>query len=444
MSTGEDASSPPDIDNRVEGDDEGDLSISKEDARIVVSKNDRSLAELYRWFGLGKLVVDPEWQREYVWDKKRASRLIESVLIDIPIPIVYLAETETGKYEVIDGLQRLTSIFSFFADEFSLTGLEILSDLNGKTFKTLSASEQAKLEDSTFRTFELARSTQKDLMFVIFERLNTGGVALNDMEIRNCLYRGPLNSLLKELKSNQDFITCLNMTNLSKRMLDRALVLRFLAFYERTPSKARNGLKQFLNEFMTTYRNPSAAKIKEFKAVFAKCMKASHTIFGTNGFRLPKNIEAGGGEWASRPNAAIFQAVSVPLAQYDLGQITRSADAIYEEYIDLVHTDPKWTSAVAKSTGDYMSLDYAFRTWSERLALAVSNAEPNAKNRVFSRGLKREMFASKNVCASCGQEIKTLDDAVLDHDRHYWRGGLTVPSNANLMHRHCNLVKGGR
>lgn len=427
--------------SQFEGNDEGDLSISKDEAKIVVSKNDRSLAELYRWYEKGKLVVDPEWQREYVWDQKRASRLIESVLIDIPIPIVYLAETEEGSYEVIDGLQRLTSIFNFFKNTYKLTGLEILRELNGKEFRELPPRDQSKLEDSTFRTFELAKSTQKDLMFVIFERLNTGGVALNDMEIRNCLYRGALNSLLKELKAVPEFTACLNMKNLTRRMLDRALALRFLAFYERTPGKARFGLKQFLNEFMATYRNPTASKLREFRNVFTKSMKAAYTIFGDKGFRIPKEGGSSGNEWNARPNAAVFQAVSVPLSAFDLGQLTRASDRIYEEYLDLVYGDQKWIDAVTKSTGDFLSLEYAFRSWEERLKAAMVDVEPNDKVRTFSRALKKEMFLANNTCALCKNEIKTLDDAVLDHDRHYWRGGKTVPENARLTHRQCNLER---
>ena len=117
------------------------------------------------------------------------------------------------------------------------------------------------------------------MMFILFERLNTGGVALNEMEIRNCLFRGSLNDLLKELSTNPDFNATLAVSNLSRRMLDRAFVLRFLAFYEKTYMRAKNGLKHFLNDFFQTYRNPSQKKLDEFKSQFEKCMKASYTIF---------------------------------------------------------------------------------------------------------------------------------------------------------------------
>ena len=168
----------------VEGEDEGDSKVSPPTTGPIVQRSDRSRYELHRWLTQGRLHVEPEWQRAYVWDKKRAARLIESVLIGMPIPVVYLAEMEDGNFEVVDGRQRLTSIFEFFKGEYSLKGLEMLTDLNGKRFADLDSRNQSKLENYTLRTFELSSSTPKDMMFLLFERLNTGGVALNDMEIR--------------------------------------------------------------------------------------------------------------------------------------------------------------------------------------------------------------------------------------------------------------------
>lgn len=177
------------------GADEGDLDNSDSGPSVVIEKNDRSLDELARWYKDGRLTLDPEWQRNYVWSNRAASRLIESFLIDLPVPVIYLARDAEGTYEVIDGLQRLTSVVNYFDGKLRLTGLEIQPKLNGKTFRALERPLQNKLRDVTVRTFELAPNTSKDLMFAIFERLNSGGTALNDMEIRNCLYRGSLTAV---------------------------------------------------------------------------------------------------------------------------------------------------------------------------------------------------------------------------------------------------------
>lgn len=435
-----------DNDETPDGADEGDLEVDLKAPGIIIEKNDRSLSEFQRWYKSGRLIIDPDWQRQYVWENRRASKLIESILIDVPIPVIYLAKNEEGRYEVIDGLQRLTSVFRFFDNEFPLSGLEIVRDLNRKHYRDLPTKHQNKLNDYTLRTFELAEQTPKDLMFLIFERLNTGGVALNDMEIRNSLFRGSLNQLIKKLATDENFVTALSQRRLSRRMQDRALVLRFLAFYERTHLKLRSGLKRFLNEFLEAYRNPSAQKLKEYEDQFQKAMKASVTIFGEDAFRLRREWRSGvavTGEWATRPNAAIFQVISTSFTRYDLGQLTRSADAIYEEYLDLVTADETWRDYVRRATGETGRIEYVFNTWTERLKKAVSGAEPNDTRRLFSRELKRELFDQSKTCAICNQEIKLLNDAVLDHDRHYWRGGKTVPENARLAHRQCNAERAG-
>lgn len=419
-------------DEELEGADEGEFEEALEGEAISLDKNDRSLSEFYRWYNRGRLILDPEWQREYVWDKKRSSRLIESFLIDLPIPVIYLAVNDEGKYEVIDGLQRLTSVFKFFGNVYELSGLEIKQELNGSRFKDLPEDLQAKLEDSTLRTFELSPNTPKDLMFVIFERLNTGGITLNDMEIRNCLYRGALNDLIRELASLDEFQKCINQKNIHKRMKDRTLVLRFLAFYEMKFTKARRGLKVFFNEFCETYKNPSKKILDEFRNEFKKVIRAAHTIFGTSGFRLKGSRSI---------NASVFQAVCVSFTEHDLGALTRSSDAIREAYIDLISTDEHWVACVSRSTGDAERISYAFKTWNDRLNLVMKDAEPNDSKRLFSRELKEELYRQNDVCKICEQKISLMDDAALDHDKHYWRGGKTVPENARLVHRYCNATR---
>lgn len=432
---------PQDDATDFEGSDEGDLRLT-EKASISLDKNDRSLSEFHRWYTRGRLIVDPEWQRQYVWDSKRASRLIESFLIDLPVPVVYLAINEDNKYEVIDGLQRLTSVFDFFENKYALTGLEILPDLNGKKFEDLNPKDQGKIEDTTLRTFELSQTTPKDLMFIIFERLNTGGMALNDMEIRNCLFRGKLNDLIKELSGNQDFLACTNQRNLKRRMKDRILVLRFLAFYQMTYSKARKGLKSFFNEFLDTYRNPSDRKIDELRLAFKKSLRASYSIFGDKGFRTRRSSKSKqGGEWSPSINASIFQVLTVSFTNYDIGALTRKSDNIFESYLDLLTTDEKWADSIANATGDPSRIDYSFSTWNSRLRKIMDTSIPNDPVRLFSRNLKDELFKQSNICEICKQKITLVNDAALDHDKQYWMGGQTIPENARLVHRQCNIER---
>jgi hypothetical protein len=225
-------------------------------------------------------------------------------------------------------------------------------------------------------------------------------------------------------------------------MYDRSLVLRFLAFYEKTYHKAQSGLKAFLNGFLEDfYKDPSDKKLSEWRSRFESSMKAARTIFGQNGFRLWIIDRKGNGQWARNVNASVFQCISVSLANHDLSKLTRCADAILEEYLDMVTTDPAWIDGVSKSTGDSNKIKYVFETWYSRLNNLLESVSALDPERIFSARLKREMFLQDKTCKECGQEIKLLQDAALDHDLHYWRGGLTIPSNARLLHRLCNLKR---
>lgn len=436
-----------DGDDQADGLDEGELQAPFS-GEVPIEKCDRSLAELKRWKDEGDLIIDPEWQRNYVWTRRQASKLIESFLLGIPVPVIYLARTHDGQYEVIDGLQRLTSAFDFLDNKYRLADLGIRKDLNGKRFRDIDRPGQNKLKNSVLRSFELPSDTGADIHFVVFERLNTGGTKLNEMEIRNCLYRGRLNDLIKELAADEDFIRCVNEKTLSRRMKDRTFVLRFLAFYERTHGKCRNGLKKFLNEFLDTYRNPSDEKLREYREVFKRCVKAAQTVFGSDGFRLKKEKTGTSrslGEWSTRANVAIFQCIATSFATHRSGEITKNADNIREEYLDLISEDNKWVDYVRRATGETSRLDYVFETWRRRLGEVLRNDGTEGQGgRLFSRQLKKEFFDQSPTCAICGNEITLLDDAVVDHVEHYWRGGRTLPENARLAHRYCNLERGGR
>jgi Protein of unknown function DUF262/HNH endonuclease len=425
--------------DQVEGADEGKVVIPQ-DATVVIEKNDRSVRELFTWHNEHELNLHPDWQRHYVWDKKRASNLIESIFMGIPIPVIYLSQTPEGKFEVIDGVQRLTSVFRFLSDEFSLVGLQSFTELEGKRFSKLPEERQRQIRNYTFRTFELAKNTSADLLFLIFERLNTGGLRLNEAEIRNCIFRGTLNNAIKKMAEGQDFRQCLNVKNLEKRMEDRGLVLRFLAFHQRNYRTATNGLKDFLNKFFQENRNASEDTIRDFEKRFGHAMRCAKTVFGDAGFRLRKKYGRGSGEWTSRPNASVYQVIATSFVDKDHGLITRHADAILEEYMDILE-DQQWIDAVTRSTGDQSNIRYAFETWNKRLDTLLASFPSNAseRTRLFSKQLKAELFEQNRTCAICNQEISLMNDAAVDHVEQYWLGGATIPENARLAHRSCNL-----
>ena len=157
--------------------------------RVVTQPYDLSIQTLVEQIDDKTLVLAADFQRNYVWDNAKASRLIESLLLNIPIPVCYFAEDETGTYEVVDGHQRLNSIWRFVKGDFPLRGISELRDYQGHRFLKLSSTVQRDLQRRTIRCVVISRESDPDLKFEVFERLNTNAVPLNAQELRNCVYR---------------------------------------------------------------------------------------------------------------------------------------------------------------------------------------------------------------------------------------------------------------
>jgi hypothetical protein len=334
----------------------------------------------------------------------------------------------------------LTTAFNFLDNKFRLSGMSVFHDLDGKLFKELPDQSKSQIEDAAITAFILSNRTSQDMLFTIFERINTGGVSLNEMEIRNCIFRGSLNDRIRSLAKNPVFLQAVNMRHLEERMQDRSLVLRFLAFYEQGHEKASSGLKAFLNRFFDAHRNASDSLLDEYENLFKRAMRSSVTVFGDAAFRLRRTDKRGGGEWAPRANASIFQVIATSFARYEHHQIVKNSDAIFEAYLDQL-SDNKWVDSVSKATGDFQNLRYAFENWSARLNLVMENSKQLDTERTFSRALKEELYKQNETCTICGQRISSINDAALDHIEHYWVGGQTIPSNARLTHRTCNMKR---
>lgn len=418
------------------------LDLPQEKRRVYSDKNDRSIFELYRRYQRGDLNLDPEFQRNYVWDDKRASLLVESVLLEIPIPVIYLAEEIDGRFTIIDGQQRLRSFFRFINNEFKLRKLRVLSDFEGKLFKTLDKDSQIKVEDATLRTIEIRKETNPDVKFEIFERLNVGSVKLNDQELRNCIYRGKYNNLIKELSENRDFLLLLGLDEAQKRMQQREIVLHFLAFYDQTYSKYKQPMKQFLNNEMENNKGISDEKINLLRQKFKDSISLTKTIFGENAFRrfVPGNKDKPDGKWEKRVNMGLFEVLMCGFSKYRKNQIIPLSDAIREELIHLMVFDQKFINSISGTgTTNVDKVVNRFKIWEEALQEIVGI--PKTENRLFSQEFKKKLFDQNPTCKICGNAILLLEDATIDHIDQYWRGGKTIEDNARLTHAYCNMSR---
>ena len=190
----------------------------------------------------------PSFQRRYVWSNILASRLIESILLSVPIPPCYLSQNEEYELDVIDGQQRLFSIYRFLDNQFPLSSLEVLTELNSLRYHEIPIKLQRKLTTYTLRCVLITNESHPEIKFDVFQRLNTNTMPLNAQELRNCLYRGGLNSLLKDAVLYKPWLDILGKKQLDKRMRDEELVLRFFAFYIRGWKSYRTPQKHWLNE----------------------------------------------------------------------------------------------------------------------------------------------------------------------------------------------------
>jgi hypothetical protein len=211
-------------------DDEGNQPYQQEDLRIdrgvITTPYDAPVRSLLDQIQEKSLIVNPPFQRRSVWDRGRQSRLIESLLLNIPIPVLYFAEDDDGTHVVVDGQQRLRSIEEFYSGVYGLQKLEVLPELIGKRWADLTQKESRTIRARTLRCVVISANSPPNLRFEMFERLNTGGVPLNDQELRNCVYGGSLNNFINELASSPQWLQLVRRSEPDNRMRHHELILR--------------------------------------------------------------------------------------------------------------------------------------------------------------------------------------------------------------------------
>lgn len=350
------------FDSPLEDDYEDQIVSTKRN--IFTDKSDPEIESLINRIKRGSIVLQADFQRYYVWDRAKASRLIESLLLDIPLPVVYLSEENDGKTYVIDGQQRLTSFMAFYdgkipdGNKFKLSGLKIFQELNGKTFDELDDKIQEKILRSSIRTITFKKESEKDLKFEIFERLNTGSVALNDQELRNCIYRGKFNELIKKLSQNEDFKYLLSIDRPDKRMKDVELVLRFAAFYHNTYLNYKPPMKKFLNLEIEKYQNIPKYEEEELENAFKNSVMIIRSLLGKKAFKRFYIGDANNknGYWETKKfNASLYDVLMYTFAKEDKNIVYQHIDQIVEELIFLMTENQEFIDSIELSTSSIVS-----------------------------------------------------------------------------------------
>lgn len=349
---------------------EDNLQVPKELRKIRTQAYDKSVEDTVRMIEKGRIFLEPDFQRySQVWDYKTASQLIESVLLNVPIPPIYVAEEDNGTWNIIDGLQRLTSFKNFYEGKFKLRGLDSLKELNKQNYDSLNSNAKSILDNGSLRIILITKESHPEMKYDVFMRLNRGSVKLTEQELRNCLYRGNLNDMIKDLRNNQQLLNILKLDKPHKRMDDAELILRYFALSRHFNEEELkiNGykgiMKTFLNAYMDENKTISEERVEELRQKFNNTLNKVFSIFGINSF---KRIEADGSyyPWI---NKAIYDFIMLSFENYSLPALESKKQQILNALKTCINEDKDFEDSITVGTSEPRRMEYRLKTWLQKM-----------------------------------------------------------------------------
>jgi len=323
--------------------------------KIDIRPQPLTIISLLRRLATSRINLDTEFQRKAnLWKPEAQSRLIESLLVRIPLPAFYFDAT-SDIWLIVDGLQRIGTLKNFILEmNFELQGLEYLKEFNGKRWNDLPEYLQSRVEETAITAYIINPGTPKEVKFNIFKRINTGGLVLSPQEIRHALNQGPVAGLVADLAQSDEFINAMGGNVPSDRMEDRDYTTRFLAFYL-SWENYQPDLESFLNNGMALANTKSNQELEQIKFAFKNAMKASFNIFGKYAFRKKYEPE----ERRKPINKALFECISVALAKRsdeELEKLVFRKNLVDEGLMNLCGNDREFYLSISSSTGDALSV----------------------------------------------------------------------------------------
>ena len=392
-----------------------------------------SLQELKNSVDANDIITDPDYQRKYVYDDKRASCLIESILIGIPIPVIYLAEEDEGVYSVIDGQQRITSFVRYLKNKFPLTGLKRLHNLNGLYFRQLDKGLQRRLNYQTLSTVCIEKDSQ-NLKYEIFSRLNLGAVKLRDQEVRNCIYRGRFNDMLKEIANTNVYLPVL-FHDANTRYSYEERILRFFALRS---MELKGTFKLMMNEYMEIHANDDEEILKKCKNQYNSLIELVKVVLGEDAFFSASDQRR-------KFNGAVYDSIMIPFSLFPRKDIIKNADKIRLAIQKLKSENKEYQDWVFAGTNASKRIRSRVNAVMDILNGIILPASPSEQSkRLFDPSLKEQLFYPGYICKYCGNQILSIDDCEIDHIIPFDMGGPTELENAQLLHKWCNRSKGNK
>ena len=322
-----------DVEEKIEGLDHeneswGDYPIDD----LLIRQESRTIHDVIRRIDQGNYVMDPDFQRDFIWPEDKQSKLIESVIMRIPLPVFYLAEDEEGRMVVVDGLQRLTTFQRFLNGDLKLN-LPGRDELNGKTFSDLESKLQNRIEDCNLVVYTIDSKVPERARLDIFDRVNSGE-PLSRQQMRNSLFMGQATRFLKEESRSEIFVKVTGDSLNKKTMRDREFVNRFCAFRLLKLDEYRGDMDDFLANCLRQMNKLDESRLSRLSDEFRRGLANNYMLFGRHAFRKHEP----GQEWRSVLNASFWDVMSTGLSFYAVERVEACArplrKAIYRLFRD--------------------------------------------------------------------------------------------------------------
>lgn len=417
------------------------IEIKDLDAQIFQT----SVRAMYQEIVEHELVLDGPFQRDYIWDEAKASRIIESLYMRIPIPIIYLVINERGEKYVLDGRQRLTSIFYFLAGyfrepnkKFVLHGLTHLRNLNYRSFGSLPEQIQRALRDAPL-TVALIRNASDEKIRDIFSRLNMSPSPLNTMELRNSDYYGPYMECIKRLSNAHNYQEILQTKIQQKlRMYNRIQVMRFAALYHQGVEAYKEPLKKFLDSEAAKYCNEDADFCTNLEQAFYAGLKNNILLFGPKAFRrfVGGNEENPRGSWNSDFHGMVHEVMMNLLHDKNYDELRAHRDGIREGFVHFMATSVALSQYITYGQGTSRAIAVRGRYNLMKSQLDFILSKMRKKEGEFRLQDKNRLWSKENTCVVCQTPIEDIDDAAIYGKRDYWAQAVT--DFDRLAHRYCS------
>ena len=320
---------------------------------LLIRQDNRTIYDVIRRIEMSNYIMDPDFQRDFIWREDKQSKLIESVIMRIPLPVFYMAEDNEGRMVVVDGLQRLTTFWRFLKGELRLK-LPDRRELHGHRFSELPHKIQNRVEDSNLTFYIIHSNVPERARLDIFERVN-GGVPLSRQQMRNCLFNGKATRFLKSQSQSRIFREATGKSLNTRTMRDREFINRFCAFQLFDVNDYRGDMDDFLAQCLHRMNKMEDVALEELSRDFHRGLSNNFLVFGRHAFRKHEL----GQEKRGVLNASLWDVMSTGLSEYE-ERLVKEREDILRQSVHRLLKDEEFVNSISSGTNDSKNVKTRF------------------------------------------------------------------------------------